>query len=176
MGRDEGFAASMVWYLGTVLLFGGVVLAVSEATWPVWAIYLGVAVLLLSVPVAAGGRAPKVVVVGRMWGDSATELGDALSAAGFDLCGCAGPAVRPCPFDKGRPCPLSDHLAAAVIIRHAGETGPLPPCTRALFVPSLALEEDTDRRAEFAGRYARVGWRRGPEDVVRTLEDLLRTA
>lgn len=176
MRDDNGFDVSMRWYLGAVLLFGSVVLWASKATWPIWALLFGAGVVLLSLPVGAERRAPRVVVVGGMSDKPATELLEALTDAGFDLCGCAGPAVRPCPFETGRLCPLGDHLSAAVIIRHADETGPLAPCTRALFVPSLAVEENTDQRPELAGPYARVGWKRGPKEVVHTLEDLLRAA
>ncbi len=176
MRDDNGFDVSMKWYVGAVFLFGSVVLWASEATWPVWAIFVGAAVVLLSLPVSAERRAPTVVVVGEMSEEPATELLEALTDAGFDLRGCAGPAARPCPFGTGRLCPLSDHLSAAVIIRHADETGPLAPCTRALFVPSLAVEESTDQRPELAGPYARVGWKRGAEEVVHTLEDLLSAA
>lgn len=175
MGHESEFALPMKPYLGIVLLFGAVVLWAQEATWPVWGILLGAAGLLLLLSIIPSGRARKVVVVGSTASDESIGLTAALKDAGFDLCECEGPAARPCPFDKGKPCPLGDHLSAAVIVRHAGETGPLPPCTRALFVPSLAIEQNTDQQPEFAGRYARVGWRRGPEDVVTALEHLLVT-
>jgi hypothetical protein len=173
--QDHELKASMTPYLGIVLLFGAVVLWAQEATWPVWSILLGGAAFLLLLAIIPRGRAPKLVLVGATAGEESIALEDALKDAGFDLCECDGPAARPCPFDRGRPCPFGDHLTAAVIVRHAGETAPLPPCTRALFVPSLAVEEDTDQHPEFAGRYARVGWRRGKEDVVTALEHLLVT-
>lgn len=160
-------------YGAAILLFGAVVLWADEAEWPVIAVFAALAAALLLI-MAFPRRTPRVVVVGERTEIPVSPLRGTLGEAGFDVCTCAGPVGRPCPVTLGRACSIGERRpVAAVIFRRPDETGPLPPCSRALFVPSLSVEEGSTRLPEFAGRYARVGWERGPDAVVKTLERLL---
>ncbi len=171
--RDEGFGGSMVWYMGVVLLFGAAALWAIKAPWTVWAMVFGMGAVLTLLVSLSWGHAPRLLVVGERPDAPVVPLREALEGAGFELCTCTGPVALPCPVEMGKPCPLADRPVAAVIFRKAGDTGSLPPCGEAFLVPSIAVEEDSDRPTERAGRNARVGWKRGPAEVVHTLEDVL---
>jgi len=151
--------------------FGAVLLWAEEATWPVVVFGVLAGLLLLALAWRAA-HVPKVLVVG---GDEAhlRELEDALEGVGYEVCTCAGPANRPCPVFQGRDCPLGERPVAALIYRPAGAAGRYAPCGRALRVPSVIVEEHLDAEPAVAGRVARVGLDRGPDRVVRTMEDLL---
>jgi hypothetical protein len=162
--------AEFLLYGAVVAVFGGVVLWATDAPGEIWvATAIAAGVLLLVLATMAESRRRMLVV-----GETADERPVALAfeAAGYEVWECAGPAEGPCPALSGKPCPMHDRPTAAVIVRHEGEVGALPPCGTALRVPALAVEEGSDREPEFAGRVARVGARRGAEAVVETADRL----
>ncbi|HZD16657.1 MAG TPA: hypothetical protein VE669_00800 [Actinomycetota bacterium] len=164
--------SELVLYLATFVLFGAVLLWADEATWPVVVLFGVLAVLLLATFAWRTARVPRVLVVG-MDSEELEELDDALEFAGYDVCTCAGPANRPCPVFQGQPCPIAERPVAALIYRPAGSTGRYAPCGRALRVPSMIVEQHLEDEPAVVGTTARVGLDRGPDRVVRTMEDLL---
>jgi hypothetical protein len=126
-----------------VLLFGGVILWADEAPGAVLVTFFGLSVALLAVMLANLRRRRTVLLVGERPGDPELALVEAFSNAGYGVCRCYGPSNRPCPVLRGMPCPAwSDRPTAAIILRHEGETGPLPPCGSALLVPSVEVHEE----------------------------------
>lgn len=162
----------LVLYLGTFVLFGAVLLWADEATWPVVVLFGILAMLLIAAMAWRTARAPKVLVVGSASGE-VEALDAALEYAGYEVCTCAGPANRPCPVFQGRDCPIAERPVAALIYRPAGSTGRYAPCGRALRVPSVIVEQRLEAEPVTVGSMARVGLDRGPDRVVRTMEDLL---
>lgn len=164
--------SELVLYLATFVLFGAVLLWADEATWPVVTVFGVLAVLLLGVMAWRAAHVPKVLVVG-MDSEEVEELDEALEFAGYEVCTCAGPANRPCPVFQGRPCPLRDRPIAALIYRPTDATGRYAPCGRAFRIPSVIVEQHLEAEPAVVGSMARVGLDRGPDRVVRTMEDLL---
>lgn len=162
----------LVLYLATFVVFGAVLLWAEEATWPIVVVFGVLAGLLLLLLAWRAVHTPKVLVVGGEQ-DRHRDLDEALEAAGYEVCTCEGPANRPCPVFQGRPCPLAERPVAALIYRPAGERGRYAPCGRALRVPAVIVEEHLESEPTSDGRMARVGLDRGPDRVVRTMEDLL---
>lgn len=162
----------LVLYLGTFVLFGAVLLWADEATWPVVVLFGILATLLIAAMAWRAARAPRVLVVGSA-SREVEALDEALEYAGYEVCTCAGPANRPCPVFQGRDCPIAERPVAALIYRPAGTTGRYAPCGRALRVPSVIVEQHFEVEPVTGGSMARVGFDRGPDRVVRTMEDLL---
>ncbi len=159
-------------YIAVFVLFGAVLLWAGDATLPVVLFFAGLASAILLVAIAGIRRAPRLLVVGERPGEP-HPLRDVFDGAYFETWECPGPADRPCPVHLGKPCPISERPVAAVIYRRADEAGPMAPCGKALRVPTLLVEEGTERRPEVAGRDARVGWERGPDAVLATLDELV---
>jgi hypothetical protein len=164
--------SELVLYLATFVLFGAVLLWADEATWPVVTLFGALAVLLLGAMGWRAARVPKVLVVG-MDSEDLEELDEALEFAGYEVCTCAGPANRPCPVFEGRPCPLGERPIAALIYRPEGATGRYAPCGRAFRIPAVIVEHRLEGEPAVVGAMARVGLDRGPDRVVRTMENLL---
>ena len=162
----------LVLYLATFVLFGAVLLWADEATWPVVVVFGLLAVLLIGAMAWRTARVPRVLVVGPA-SEEVEALDEALEYAGYEVCTCAGPANRPCPVFQGRDCPLAERPVAALIYRPVGSTGRCAPCGRALHVPSVIVEQQLEAEPAVVGSMARVGLDRGPDRVVRTMEDLL---
>jgi hypothetical protein len=160
-------------YGGVVVLFGGVVLWATGASWEATAVAAAVAGALLLVAALVVRPTPALLVVGERAGEDLEELRSELRRDGFVLQACPGPGNSPCPVLAGRPCPAHGQPVAAIVIRHPDEVEPLAPCGEALWVPELAVDEDSDRAAEFEGRYGRVGIGRGPAAVTEALDRLL---
>lgn len=162
-----------VMYLGVFLLFAGIVLVADRASGPLIAVFFVGAAALLLIMLAGLRRPSPILLVGERGAAPVEPLENALDEAGFEIWRCAGPSNRPCPVFLGERCPLSERPAAAVICRDAKDTSPIAPCGRALLVPALAVETGSARELEFAGRDARIGWDRGPDEVIHVLENLL---
>jgi hypothetical protein len=160
-------------YGSAIVLFGGIVLWAAQAPWQVTAVALAVAGALLLAAAIALGPAPTVLVVGEREGEDLTPLRETIADAGFRLERCPGLWAGPCPVLAGKPCPAHGEPVAAIVVRHPGETGPLPPCGEAFRIPELVVEEDSDRELEVLGRYGRVGLGRGPAAAVQALERML---
>lgn len=160
-------------YGSTIMLFGGVVLWASRAPWEVTAVALAVAATLLLAAAVALRPAPAVLLVGEREGEDLTALREAVRREGFRLERCPGPDDGLCPVLAGRPCPAHGEPVAAVVVRHPGETGPLPPCGEAFHIPELVVEEGSDRELEVVGRYGRIGLARGPEAAAYALDRML---
>lgn len=169
MKRDYLLLAAMI------VVFGGVVLWASDPGWEVTAIAAVAAVVLLLAAALTSRRSPTLLVVGPR-DDGSDQLRHVLEADGFELETCPGPTGSPCPVTLGRPCPAHGDPVAAVVIRHLGETAPLPPCGEAFRIPELAVEGRSDRELEVVGRYGRVGGERGPGAVTEALRRLLGTS
>jgi hypothetical protein len=158
-------------YGAAIVVFGGVVLWATEAPWEAVAVAAGIAIGLLLAAGLIVKPSPTVLLVGS---DGQREvLGDMLRRDGFQVEVCPGPEDSACPVLTGRPCPAHGRPVAAVVIRRPGDVQGLAPCGQAFRIPELAVEEDSDREPEFAGRYARVGIGRGVDAVSETLDRLL---
>lgn len=160
-------------YGGVIVLFGGVVLWATDASWEAALLAAFVAVALLAVTALLARPGPRILVVGGRPEEDLEPLRRQLQADGFVLETCPGPRNSACPVLSGRPCPAHGEPVAAVVIRHAAGTDALAPCGETFRIPELAVEEDSDREPEFVGRYGRVGLQRGPEAVTETLDRLL---
>jgi hypothetical protein len=163
--------------LGTaIVLVGGVVLWAAEAPWEATAIAGGLALVLLLAAVLLIRPSPVVLLVGDRPEGLLDDLHRSLQRDGFDVEVCAGPENSACPVRVGRPCPAHGGPVAAVVVRNPDQTDALAPCGEAFRIPELAVETESNRAPEFAGRYARVGIDRGPEAVSETLDQLLASA
>lgn len=160
-------------YAGAIVIFGGVVLWATDASWEAIVVTAVVAVALLAVAALLARPGPRLLVVGERADEDLELLRSELRADGFELETCPGPGSSACPVVSGRPCPAHGDPVAAVVIRHPGEADALAPCGEAFRIPELAVEEDSDREPEFVGRYGRVGLERGPEAVTEALDRLL---
>jgi len=163
-------------YGGATLLFGGVVLWATDASWEVVLVAGVIAIALLGVVALLARPAPRLLLVGERAEEDLRALHRELRDDGFFLETCPGPGNSACPVISGRPCPAHGDPVAAVVIRHRGEVEALAPCGEAFKIPELAVEEDSDRAPEFVGRYGRVGLERGPEAVTEALDRLLEGA
>ncbi|HEX9121821.1 MAG TPA: hypothetical protein VF984_00445 [Actinomycetota bacterium] len=174
--RDEylGYVAVIVGFAAVVLWAAGVALAVVTTL-------AAVAASLLLAMLRNVARTARVLLVGDRSDEPVYLMEERLDDAGFEVRRCPGPGVRPCPVDAGRPCPIHGPSIAAVIVGPADGAAMDAPCGRALHVPTLVVEEDTPAEPQVTkvtedGRQERrgyVGWERGPETVVGTLERLL---
>lgn len=160
-------------YLGVFLLFSAVVLAADKASGPLIAVFFVGAAALVMIMLAGLRRPSRVLLVGERDAAAVGPLAIALDRAGFEVWRCAGPSNSPCPVFHGERCPLSERPAAAVICRDAADASPVAPCGRALLVPALAVETGSARSLEVAGSEARIGWERGPDEVIHILEDIV---
>jgi hypothetical protein len=160
-------------YAGAIVIFGGVVLWATDASWEAIVVTAVVAAALLAVAALLARPGPRLLVVGERADEDLELLRTELRADGFELETCPGPGSSACPVVSGRPCPAHGDPVAAVVIRHPGEADALAPCGEAFRIPELAVEEDSDREPEFVGRYGRVGLERGPEAVTEALDRLL---
>lgn len=157
-------------YGGAFVLFGGVVLWAAEAPPAVIGVAIALGAALLLVAAVTLRPAPMLLLVGR----SATALEPVRRLVrGYRVRPCAGPSDGPCPVLLGRPCPAGPEPIAALVVRSAGERGPLAPCGRALRIPEIVIEEGSDRELEVRGPYARVGLERGSQEVRLALETML---
>jgi hypothetical protein len=161
-------------YGAAIVIFGGVVLWASDAPWEAVAVAAGIAIGLLLAAGLVIKPSPTVLLVGA--DGSRAQLEEMLRRGGFEVEVCPGPQDGACPVLSGKPCPAHGRPVAAVVVRHPDEAQGLAPCGEAFRIPELAVEEDSDREPEFAGRYARVGLDRGPEVVSQTLDRLLSPA
>jgi len=160
-------------YLGAFALFAGVVLWAQGAPPAVLVTFGVLFVLLLAVAAIQATHVRRVLVVGS----PSSRLGILdlnLEGLGYDVCRCAGPANRPCPVFQGRPCPLSDRLVAAIVVRDPDETGRYAPCGYAFRIPEVIVEEHLAAEPATIGRLTRMGFDHGPESVIATMEDQLR--
>lgn len=160
-------------YGAIVVLFGGVALWATEAPWQAVALSAVAAALLLLAGAVSVRPAPALILVGERSGERLEPLHRALGQAGYDVEVCPGPENSPCPAAHGRPCPAHGRPVAALVIRHPGQTDPLPPCGRALQIAELAVEEGSDRPPELEDGYGRIGIERGTTEVLGTLDRLL---
>lgn len=160
-------------YGGAIVLFGGVVLWATEASWEGILLTALVALALLAVAALFARPGPRILVVGERSEEDLEPLHRELVADGFVLETCPGPGNSGCPVVSGRPCPAHGLPVAAVVIRHPGDGDALAPCGEAFRIPELAVEEDSDLEPEFVGRYGRVGLERGPGAVTEALDRLL---
>lgn len=159
-------------YLGTFALFAAVLLWADDAG---LALVVVAAALFAAILVFAAWqirRSRKVLVVGDA-SPQTRALEDAVERAGYEVCWCAGPSNRPCPVFRGEPCPLHERPAAAIVFRAAGEHGRYAPCGEALRVPEVLVEEYLEAPPERVGSVVREGFDRGPDRVVRDMEQLL---
>ena len=159
-----------------IVLVGGVVLWATDAPWEAMAIAGGLALVLLLAAAILIRPAPTVLLVGERPRELLDDLQRMLRRDGFDVEVCAGPENSSCPVRLGRPCPAHGGPVAAVVVRNPDQTDALAPCGEAFTIPELAVETDSNREPEFAGRYARVGIDRGSDTVSETLNRLLATA
>ncbi len=160
-------------YGAAIAVFGGVVLWATEAPWESVAVAAGIAIGLLLAAGLIVKPSPTVLLVGS---DGRREvLEGVLRRDGFQVEVCPGPEDSACPVLSGRPCPAHGRPVAAVVIRRQDDVQGLAPCGQAFRIPELAVEEDSDREPEFAGRYARIGIDRGVDAVSETLDRLLTT-
>lgn len=160
-------------YGAAIVFFGGVVLWATDASLRAVAFAAIAAAILLLAAALLVRPAPAVLLVGERPDEHLDSLHRAIGEAGFRIETCPGPASGSCPAEHGRPCPAHEHPVAAIVMRHPDETAPLPPCGRALGIVEMAVEEDSDRAAEFEGSYARIGLGRGTTAVVETLDRLV---
>lgn len=168
-------------YMAVVVGFGAVVLWAQDVNPTVVMTLAAVAALLFFTMLANFARTARVLLVGDRHEEPVYLMEEALDEAGFEVRRCPGPGVRSCPVDAGRPCPIHSPSIAAVIVGPSGGAAMNAPCGRALHVPALVVEEDTLAEPQITKvsddgwheRRGYVGWERGPETVVRTLERLL---
>jgi len=129
-----------------VLVFGGAILWAADASGAVVVTFFVLSAALLAVMLTTVRRRAMVLLVGEQPEAPELALIEAFGNAGYGVCRCYGPSNRPCPALRGLPCPAwTDRPAAAVILRHEGETGPIPPCGSALLVPSVQTREEPGR-------------------------------
>ncbi len=164
--------SELVLYSGTFVLFAGVLLWAGDATLPVVLIAGGLLVVLIAVAAWQVQRVPRILVVGQR-SAQVGRLEDAVERAGYEVDRCGGPANRPCPVFRGRPCPLAERPLAAIVYRADGEHGPFAPCGVAFRIPEVIVEEHLDAEQATIGRMARIGFDRGPDRVVHEMEQLL---
>ena len=162
----------LVLYLGTFVLFAGVVLWAEEATLPIVLIGGGLLAVLVAVAAWQIGHVQRVLVVGQA-STQMERLEEAVERAGYEVCWCCGPSNRPCPVFRGKPCPLAERPLAAIVYRTEGERARYAPCGGAFRIPEVIVEEHLDAEPETVGRMARMGFDRGPDRVVREMEQLL---
>ncbi len=135
-------------YAATVAAFAAVVLWASDAPAAVVIAAAAIAVVLLALVLRSRRRTARVLVVGPRRTEPVDLLEEALDDAGFGVTHCPGPTVRACPVYAGRPCPVHGRPVAAVIVREAGSWTPVPPCGRALRIPTLPIEDGDRAPAE----------------------------
>jgi hypothetical protein len=168
-------------YMAVIVGFAAVVLWAQEVSPAVVMALAAVAVLLLLTMLWNVGRTTRVLLVGDRDDEPVYLMEERLDEAGFEVRRCPGPGVRTCPVEQGRPCPIHGHQVAAVIVGRSDGAAVTAPCGRALHVPALVVEEDTPAEPEITTviaegareRRGYVGWERGPDTVVRTLDRLL---
>ncbi|GIU98915.1 MAG: hypothetical protein KatS3mg014_0531 [Actinomycetota bacterium] len=158
-------------YGGAIVLFGGVVLWAAQAPGQVIALAVVLAVALLLAAALALRPEATLLIVGERPGEDLEPVRRV--AEGYRVLRCPGPSDGPCPVLLGRPCPAGPEPAAALVVRHADERGPLAPCGQALSIPEVVIEEGSDRELEIQGRYARLGLDRGTEELDRALDRML---
>lgn len=159
-------------YLGTFALFAAVLLWADEADLALIIVAGGLFAAILGFAAWQIRRSQRVLVVGSVSAQT-QQLEEAVERAGYEVCWCAGPSNRPCPVFRGEPCPLHDRPAAAIVFRAEGERGRYAPCGEALRVPEIVVEEHLDAPPERVGSMMREGFDRGPDRVVRDMEQLL---
>jgi hypothetical protein len=168
-------------YVAVIVGFAAVVLWAEEVAPAVVAALAAVAAFLLLVMLWNVARTARVLLVGDRSQEPVYLMEETLDDAGFEVRRCPGPGLRPCPVDIGRPCPIHGRSVAAVIVGPSDGPAVGAPCGRALHVPALVVEEDTSAEPQITKvtddgwqeRRGYVGWERGPETAVRTLERLL---
>lgn len=164
-------------YAAALLLFEAAVLWAADVPPAVVALAVGFGVVFLGVMLAIGSRVRRIVLVGERPDDRVPEFHARLDGKGLELLECGGPSNRPCPVSFGGTCPVADPVTAAVIFRHPDEASrPLAPCGMALHVPSLVVEEGSDRSPEIVPGYARVGGARPLGDTLYALEVITKAA
>lgn len=157
LGAVVGRAAGAAWEIEVALVsLAGVTLVLGGFAWRG----------------ARKGMRPVVLVGGPPsgWG----PLPQALDDSWFSIVSCPGPRVRACPVLAGDPCPIEEHVVAALIVREAGSTDAVPPCGPTLDVPVLLLEKGSGQAPRVGERIGRVGLARGAEGTVEALRALLR--
>lgn len=154
--------------LAAVLGVFSVILAFADYSWYGVSALIALAVAALLLMVARVASTPKVLLVGEPRGVTFHDLRAELDEAGFAIVGCTGPEDHPCPVFEGQPCPVHSKPAAAVIFERAGYAAPHAPCGRALDVPALTLDENSDGGPDGPEWDLSLGWRRGPREVART--------
>ncbi|HZD78517.1 MAG TPA: hypothetical protein VE646_00540 [Actinomycetota bacterium] len=167
-------------YLAVIVGFGAVVLWAEEVNPSVVAALAVAAALLFLVMLANIARTGEVLLVGDRRDAPVQLMEEILDEAGYEVRRCQGPDVRSCPVDVGDPCPVHCRALAAVVVGWSGGAGVRAPCGRALHVPALVVEEDTAAEPQITTvidegweRRGYVGWERGPEAVVGTLDRIL---
>lgn len=164
--------SELVLYLGTFVLFTGVLLWADEATLPIVLIAGGLLAVLVAVAAWQIRHVQRILVVGQASAQM-DRLEEAVERAGYEVCWCGGPSNRPCPVFRGKQCPLAERPLAAIVYRAEGERARYAPCGAALRIPEVIVEEHLDADPETVGRTARMGLDRGPDRVVREMEQLL---
>ncbi|MFB3738951.1 MAG: hypothetical protein ACE14W_08295 [Candidatus Velamenicoccus archaeovorus] len=168
-------------YVAVIVGFAAVVLWAREVPPAVVAALATAAALLLLALLWNVRRTARVLLVGDREEEPVALMEERLDEAGFEVVRCSGPGVRTCPVELGRPCPVHGRQVAVVVVGRSDGAAVGAPCGRALHLPALVVEEDTEAEPEITtvtdedvrGRRGYVGWRRGPETVVATLDRLL---
>ncbi|HSL66983.1 MAG TPA: hypothetical protein VK977_02350 [Actinomycetota bacterium] len=165
--------------LAASLAFGAVLGRAAGVAWQIELALVSLAALTLVLAgfawlVARRGMRPVLLVGGAApgWG----PLPQALDDSWFSIVSCPGPRARACPVLAGDPCPIEEHVVAAMIVREPGTTDAVPPCGPALDVPVLLLEKGSGEAPRVGERIGRVGLARGAEGTVEALRALLRKA
>lgn len=167
----------LVALLGAMLAFGAVAVGFEDGT--NWAVVATMATAAAGLFLVAAFRVlvtPRILLVGDPDGPSGGRLQvmtEALEEDGFAVRSCAGPTHGGCPVLDGKPCPVGGLLSGVVVYHPADYTGPVPNCGRALHLPELTIEADSDREPEVARDTALVGAARGPETAVRALHAIV---
>lgn len=131
-------------YVALMFLFAAVVLTAADAADGV-IVTAGAAALAIGlVAIVRSARAAEVLVVGPEGTAGADLVGEALDRAGYRVCRCVGPTVRPCPVEAGEPCPIVRQLVGVAIIREPGSGLPVPRCEDALHLPTVVVDATAD--------------------------------